>query len=37
MVRPLLTKVHVNISTAQECLNKVGLQRYNRLVQVMLG
>jgi len=29
MVQTLLTKVCVNISTAQECLNKVGLQTYD--------
>jgi len=37
MVQTLLTKVSMNISTAQECLNEVGLQMYDCFGQVMPG
>jgi len=37
VVHTLLTKVHVNISTAQEFLNEVCLQMYDCFGQVMLG
>jgi len=37
VVQTLQRKVHVNISTVQDCINKVGLQRYDCFGHVMLG